>query len=440
MNGSHSPLRTVIVPLLISGLLSACGGGESETLSVHFDDNGNNPSPTTTPISTPATPTPAISPTVTETPAPEVTTQPPAPQTPTPTPEPLTPTPEPLTPTPIPLTPTPEPLTPTPEPLTPTPLPLTPTPEPSTPSPTPTITPTPTSTPAIAEFGVFTERSTGEGFNLSENSITTYEGDFYPWNDTFSTEIQTRPDNNKILVWGWEPAAGWFGGGIATVANTTIDLTEFSAGNLKFRIQIPANVAFSIGIIDSDKGENWVNFPADQTTYGLVRNGDWAEASIPISDLTAGKVSLQSITYPFALKSVDGATPTEPFELALDDILWEAQSGHSYPSHCREEDGSLYQTDIRCVPPEVIEECDATGGSMQGVGMFYWLRCIYTFNDSETVCTDGSQCDSGSCRDTTAMHLNDTPPTSGYCSSTSNTFLCYREIVNGVAGLPLCRD
>lgn len=224
------------------------------------------------------------------------------------------------------------------------------------------------------------------------------------------------------------------------MANNTIDLSEFSAGNLKFRIQIPAEVNFAISIIGSDRGQNWINFPAHQTIYGLVRNGDWAEASIPISDLTAGKVSLQSITYPFAFKSIDGAAPNRPFKVSLDDIIWEAQSTDSLPAYCPKEAATLYHTDIRCVPSEIIEECDAAGGSMQTVGLMRWYRCIYTFNDGQQVCTDGSQCDSGSCRDTTSYGFYDTRPTSGKCSSSSNTFGCYSDITNGQAGYMMCRD
>jgi ligand-binding sensor domain-containing protein len=96
MNRKFAPIFALLILTLI---VSACGGGK----------------PADTPVPPTATPVP-----------------------PTPTPVPPTPTPIPPTPTPVPPTPTPVPPTPTPVPPTPTPVPPTPTPVPPTPTPEPT--------------------------------------------------------------------------------------------------------------------------------------------------------------------------------------------------------------------------------------------------------------------------------------------------------------
>ena len=43
-------------------------------------------------------------------------------------------------------------------------------------------------------------------------------------------------------------------------------------------------MSFQIGIIDAWGNQSYVNFPSTETTYGLVRNGDWGHASFPVED------------------------------------------------------------------------------------------------------------------------------------------------------------
>ena len=61
-----------------------------------------------------------------------------------------------------------------------------------------------------------------------------------------------------------------------------VNLFNFGDGYLKFRIKIPSNVSFQIGIIDAWGNQSYVEFPSGQTKYGLVRDGEWGQASIPI--------------------------------------------------------------------------------------------------------------------------------------------------------------
>jgi len=45
-------------------------------------------------------------------------------------------------------------------------------------------------------------------------------------------------------------------------------------------IKIPANVSFKIGVIGSWENQNYLDFQANQTTFGLVWNGEWGQATI----------------------------------------------------------------------------------------------------------------------------------------------------------------
>ena len=62
-----------------------------------------------------------------------------------------------------------------------------------------------------------------------------------------------------------------------------------------------------------------VEFPANQTKYGLTRNGNWGQASIPISEIRGEFIDLRMLSYEFVILEVNGAA----CEFALDDIFWD---------------------------------------------------------------------------------------------------------------------
>ena len=97
-----------------------------------------------------------------------------------------------------------------------------------------------------------------------------------------------------------------------------INLFNFSEGHLNFSIKIPANVSFQIGIIDSWGNQSYIDFPSNQTTYGLVRNGNWGQASIPVEEIRGDYIDLRMLSYQFVILEVNGAS----CEFGLDDIYW----------------------------------------------------------------------------------------------------------------------
>ncbi len=98
-----------------------------------------------------------------------------------------------------------------------------------------------------------------------------------------------------------------------------LNLFDFGEGHLNFMVKIPAHVSFQIGIIDSWGNQSYVEFPAHQTTYGLVRDGEWGQASIPVSEIRGEFIDLRMLSYPFVILEVNGT----PCEFALDDIYWD---------------------------------------------------------------------------------------------------------------------
>ena len=178
------------------------------------------------------------------------------------------------------------------------------------------------SSPEYGTFGVFTDLSSTN--NQLEPGT---DSDIYVWN-TASVAEGNEPsfEGENVIAWQYNNPGQWFGGGIQS--RQAVDLSTFiENGELTFRIKIPANISFRIGITDTFTNQNWVEFPANTTAYGLVRDGEWGQARIPVSELQGGFLALQSTEYPFAIASVDGAFPTSAFQMAIDDILWEGGEG-----------------------------------------------------------------------------------------------------------------
>ncbi|MGB3464481.1 MAG: carbohydrate-binding domain-containing protein [Cyclobacteriaceae bacterium] len=173
-------------------------------------------------------------------------------------------------------------------------------------------------------FGVFTDQTP------TNNELTFgADGEIFVWGGTLEDGTTAPIEGNNVIAWKSTTANSWFGGGI--VATSGKDMSNFTEdGSLKFRIKIPGNVGFRIGITDNFTNQKWIDFPAGQTQYGLVRNGNWGQVEIPLADFT-GLLAFQDIGYMFAISSIDGAFPSSIFELAIDDIVWDDGKGASPP-------------------------------------------------------------------------------------------------------------
>lgn len=171
--------------------------------------------------------------------------------------------------------------------------------------------------PEAGVFGVFTDTTaTNNKLEAGETS------DIYVWNgSSVSTGTIEPVEGDNVIAWNYTSSNEWFGGGIQS--RQAIDLSNFDEqGALTFKIKIPADVAFKIGIEDTYTNQNWVEFPANTTTYGLSRDGEWATATIPAADMRGDLIALQSLKGLFYIASLDAQLPTASFEMAIDDIVW----------------------------------------------------------------------------------------------------------------------
>jgi beta-glucanase (GH16 family) len=160
-------------------------------------------------------------------------------------------------------------------------------------------------------YGIYTDLTATNGGLEAE--VTSQ---IYVWEGTLTDgSIPPFEGGNGL---SWQTAGlGWFGAGIMSIQ--PLNLFDFPDGHLKFRIKIPANVTFKVGIIDAWSNQSWITFPAYQTTYGLVRDGEWGQAAIPVADIRGTAMDLRMLSYPFAILEENGVA----CEFALDDIYYD---------------------------------------------------------------------------------------------------------------------
>ena len=170
--------------------------------------------------------------------------------------------------------------------------------------------------PETGSFGVFTDSTA-----VSNSLQPGVSSDIYIWNQSSVVAGNTAPaEGNNVIAWQYVAPNQWFGGGVH--ARQLRDMSNFADGTVSFRIKIPADVSFRIGIADDYTNQNWITFPANESKYGLVRNGDWGQVTIPVADLRGSLIALQALSGMFYIASVDGQLPGYSFQFAIDDIVW----------------------------------------------------------------------------------------------------------------------
>jgi beta-glucanase (GH16 family) len=192
--------------------------------------------------------------------------------------------------------------------------------------------------PEVGKFGVFTDTTA-----VNNKLVAGTSSDIFLWNGASTSAGNTAPyEGANVIAWNYTAPGQWFGGGIQT--RQIRDLSNFRNGTVKFRIKIPADVSFNIGVGDTFTNQNYVNFPANTTTYGLVRNGQWAQATIPVSALLGTKVAPQSLSDIFMLSSDANRLPTSAFQFAIDDIVWDSGTTTTTPPPAPSGPTSITQT------------------------------------------------------------------------------------------------
>jgi beta-glucanase (GH16 family) len=169
-------------------------------------------------------------------------------------------------------------------------------------------------TPESRSFGIYTDETPTNGGLVAQET-----SEIYVWEGTLVDASIPPFEGENCLAWQ-TAGSGWFGAGIMSIQ--PLNLFDFGEGNLNFRIKIPAHVTFKIGIIDAWNNQSYVTFPAHQTTFGLTRDGQWGQASIPVEDIRGTAMDLRMLSYSFVILEEQGTA----CEFALDDIYYDGGS------------------------------------------------------------------------------------------------------------------
>lgn len=91
--------------------------------------------------------------------------------------------------------------------------------------------------------------------------------------------------------------------------------------------------------------------------------------------------------------------------------------------------------------PDEIAECQKLGGSISKQGMFAHDFCVIEFADKGKMCTDGSECQAGSCiAENNSSDDKIGTRTKGVCAANNIPFGCYGTVNKGKFAGFLCVD
>ncbi|MFO7810516.1 MAG: hypothetical protein R6V47_03995, partial [Candidatus Delongbacteria bacterium] len=192
----------------------------------------------------------------------------------------------------------------------------------------------------VETFGLFTDETpVDDGITPGVNA------EIYVWEETLTGGNIPPYEGSNVLTFQ-TTGKGWFGGGI--MSDYPVDLSTFENGFINFKIKIPEDVTFEIGLIDIIGNESYVEFPSGETVFGLERNGEWGQARIPVGDIRAD-LDLEMLSYEFIFLEERG---TE-CEFAIDDIYW---SGGGIPLTTVDFGSELYSAQSESALIEVDDE------------------------------------------------------------------------------------
>jgi len=226
--------------------------------------------------------------------------------------------------------------------------------------------------PEVGKFGVFTDLTP-----VDNGQVPGVTSDIFVWNNASMTTGTLPPfEGAGVLALSYTAPGQWFGASIQS--RQVHDMSGFRNGFVKLKIKIPANVAFKVAMQDTYTNQHAVTFPANVTAYGLVRNGEWGTATIPVAEMAGPAMALQSMLDLFQIYSVDGSLPGAAFQMAVDDIIWDSSSTANATSRSRSVKAAMV--------PVISTSAQQSGASMLGftVAASDWVDLHYTVNGGET--------------------------------------------------------
>ena len=157
-------------------------------------------------------------------------------------------------------------------------------------------------------FGIYSEQG-GLAGALDFGS----DADLFVWNN-LAPMAGSPFEGNEAMAFR-ATAGQWFGLGILTGYR---NLSAYAGGSLKFHMRTTTPATFKIGV-NTSFGDSWVDFDAGGPDYGLVRDGQWHQVTVPFSafydlDLHAVKQMFMVVADP----------PAQDVELFIDNVYYQS--------------------------------------------------------------------------------------------------------------------
>ncbi|MFP5040651.1 Ig-like domain-containing protein [Parasediminibacterium sp. JCM 36343] len=123
-------------------------------------------------------------------------------------------------------------------------------------------------------FGIFTETTA-----VADSIVFGKDATLNYWNNLTDIAGAVPFEGSNVLA-VHAAANNWFGLG---VVNRYVNIQNFATGSLKFNFKSSYKGQFKVGIT-SAFGQTWMNFASGIEKYGLIRDGNWHQVTIPIAD------------------------------------------------------------------------------------------------------------------------------------------------------------
>ncbi|QFT54103.1 family 16 glycosylhydrolase [Microbulbifer sp. THAF38] len=161
----------------------------------------------------------------------------------------------------------------------------------------------------------------GDNENITESLELGTDTELYVWNNMES--IASLEDSEALE---FNIGAGdWFGMGFWM--HYDLNMMRYQNGHLNLRIKTTSTETIGIGIASTGSGsDTWVDLVDDGEAYGLKRDGEWHQVSIPLSKYA---VDFHTISQALMIR---GGAPAEDFTLAIDDIYFSEGETKTIPA------------------------------------------------------------------------------------------------------------
>ena len=223
---------------------------------------------------------------------------------------------------------------------------------------------------STGNFGVFTETTLcTDSINFAKDASISY------WNNL--TNIPSAvPYEGKSVIAVEAAASNWFGLGIA---NRYINLSNYDTGSLKFQFKSTYKGQFKFGVTTAF-WQSWINYAAGVEQYGLVRDGNWHQVSIPLSAFnnpdSGRNIDLMSIHDAFLFA---GDPPTGVTDFYIDNIYF---SGGKVPKSLMNISISAPLNGAVLIAPASLIINTTTSSNVSQVSFYNGSTLLYTATNS----------------------------------------------------------